>query len=113
MNACFKKEARDCSQFKTGSFVFTETINGEEMTTTFIRNKHIEISTFNNHIDTASVRWINDCEYILQNLHPKNMAEEKPIHIKIISTNKDGYVFEYGIVGENNKAKGKAIINPK
>ena len=57
--------------------------------------------------DTSSVRWINDCEYILKNLHPDGMAEEKPVHIKIISTNDNGYTFEYGLVGDAKKAKGK------
>ena len=56
--------------------------------------------------DTASIRWINDCEYILQKINPKNMAERKGVHIKILKTNGDEYTFEYGLVGETEKQRG-------
>jgi hypothetical protein len=35
------------------------------------RNDSIEIETFEGKTDTASIRWVNDCEYILQNYIPK------------------------------------------
>lgn len=76
------------------------------VTSRFVRNDSIEIDFFQGKSDTSSVRWINDCEYILKNKNPKNMAERKPIHIKILTTDKDGYTFEYGIVGETRKERG-------
>jgi hypothetical protein len=30
--------------------------------------------------DTASIRWVNDCEYVLLKLHPKIGEEEKLLY---------------------------------
>ena len=76
------------------------------MTSRFIRNDSIEIDMFQGKSDTASVRWVNDCEYILTNLNPINMAEEKPLQIRIITTEKDSYTFEYSLVGSPEKQRG-------
>lgn len=103
--ACYSPQ-RDCAQFKTGSFEFESYLNGELVRSTFVRNDSIEIDMFEGQTDTSSVRWINDCEYIVKNLNPKNMAEEKPLHIKILTTDKNTYTFEYGLVGETKKQKG-------
>lgn len=97
---------RNCQQFKTGTFEFESYLNGELVKTTFVRNDSIEIDYFKNEADTSSIRWINDCEYILTNLNPKNMAEEKPLHMKILTTDGDTYTFEYSVVGEDKKQKG-------
>lgn len=106
LTSCFEPE-RDCTDFRTGSYEFETYLNGEMVTSRFVRNDSIEIDYFQGKSDTSSVRWINDCEYIIKNLNPKNMAERKPIHMKILTTSKDGYVFEYGIVGENRKERGE------
>ena len=74
--------------------------------TTFVRNDSLEIDYFRNEVDSSSIRWINDCEYILTNLNPKNMAEEKPLHMKILTTDGDSYTFEFSVVGEDRKQKG-------
>ena len=104
--SCFNPQ-RNCEDFKTGTYEFESFINGELLTSRFIRNDSIEIEQFMGKTDTSSVRWINDCEYILKNINPQGMAEEKAIHIKILTTTKDGYTFEYGQVGEPKKVKGK------
>jgi len=106
--SCYQPE-RNCKDFKNGKFSFTSIINGEEQTTTFNRTNNIEIDYFNGKSDTSSVRWINDCEYIVKKRKPKNKAEEKSIHIKILTTTKSSYTFEYNIVGKNKKSKGTAI----
>ncbi len=106
LTSCFQQE-RNCSDFQTGTFEFESYLNGELVSSRFERNDSIEIDYFQGNTDTSSVRWINDCEYILKNLNPKNMAERKPIHIKILTTSKDGYVFEYGVVGESRKERGE------
>ncbi|HKJ48525.1 MAG TPA: hypothetical protein VJ973_05515 [Christiangramia sp.] len=106
VSSCFNPE-RNCEDFKTGTFEFESFINGELVTSRFIRNDSIEIEKFMGKTDTSSVRWINECEYILKNLNPDGMAEEKAIHMKILSTTKNGYTFEYGQVGDAKKAKGK------
>jgi len=75
-------------------------------TTTFTRNDTIEIDYFKGKADTSSIRWINDCEYIVKKINPKRMAEEKAIHMKILTTNGEEYIFEYNIVGDTKKQKG-------
>jgi hypothetical protein len=36
------------------------------------------------------------------------MAEKKALHMKILTTDGDQYLFEYNIVGETRKEKGTA-----
>ena len=105
--SCYQPE-RNCGQFKEGEFSFTSLVNGEELTTTFIRKDGIEIDYFQGKSDTSTVRWINDCEYIVKKINPKNMAEEKSVHMKILSTTDDTYTFEYNIVGDKKKSRGTA-----
>lgn len=104
--SCYSPE-RDCSRFRTGTFEFQTYLNGELVTSTFTRTESTEIDVFQGQTDTSSVRWINDCEYIVKNLNPKNQAEQQPLHIKILTTEKDTYTFEYGLVGETRKQRGK------
>lgn len=105
--SCYNME-RDCKDFRTGTFEFEAFIGGELLKTTFVRNDSIEIDYFEQKSDTSSIRWINDCEYIVKKLNPKNMEEQKSIHMKILYTEKDTYTFEYSIVGQNNKERGVA-----
>lgn len=106
--SCYNPE-RKCADFTNGTFSFTSEINGEKVTTIFERQGALEVDQFNGKIDSSSIRWINDCEYITKKINPKNKAEEKSVHIKILSTTTNSYVFEYSIVGENKKIKGTAI----
>ena len=108
LTSCYEP-SRDCKKFKTGEFSFSTSVNGEEKTTNFVRNEDIEIDYFEGKSDTSSVRWINDCEYIAKKINPKNKAEEMSVHIKILSTTEDTYLFEYGIVGQTKKLKGTAV----
>lgn|SRR5690606_3162381 len=105
ITSCYSPE-RNCTDFRTGTFEFETYLNGELVKSTFTRNDSIEIDRFRESVDTSSVRWINECEYIVKNLNPKNMAEEKPLHIKILTTDKHSYTFEYGLVGEPGKQRG-------
>lgn len=97
---------RNCKDFRTGKFEFKQDIDGKTNTSTFIRTEKLQIETYNGKTDTASVRWVNDCEFILQKLHPKNMKEQKAISMKILFTEKNSYTFEYTFVGSNNKQRG-------
>jgi hypothetical protein len=105
--SCNNQE-RNCKDFRTGKFEFKQDIDGKINTSTFIRTEKLQIETYNGKTDTASVRWVNDCEFILQKLHPKNMKEQKAISMKILFTEKNSYTFEYAFVGSNNKQRGKA-----
>ena len=97
---------RNCKDFRTGKFEFVQDIDGKKHTSTFVRTENLQIETYNGKTDTASVRWINDCEFILQKLHPKSMKEEKAISMKILFTEKNRYTFEYSFVGNNKKERG-------
>ena len=107
LTSCYNVE-RNCSNFKTGTFEF-EAVSGTEIfTTRIIRNDSIEIEYYKESIDTAAIRWINDCEYVLKKLNPKNRAERKAIHIKILNTDGDNYNFEFNEVGKSQKSKASA-----
>jgi hypothetical protein len=98
---------RNCTDFKNGVFTFTALVGGVEKTTSFTRNDLWEVSTYDGVIDSASVRWINECEYVVQSLNKAN-PQAKPIHIKILSTDPTGYTFEYSMIGSAKKQRGKA-----
>ena len=106
-NAC-KPPARDCERFQEGAFRFSATIDGVERTTTFSRSGNLEVSEYMGSRDSASIRWINPCEYVVTNLNPRTKAEEKPIHMKILSTSDNSYTFEYKMVGSSNSSRGTA-----
>ncbi|MEM7485145.1 MAG: DNA topoisomerase IV [Bacteroidota bacterium] len=107
--SCSAPPKRNCSDFKTGKFSFKSIIDGEEKETTFFRTNDTEIDYFEGKQDTSSVRWINECEYILKNKNPKSKAEEKSIHIKILTTSDSSYTFEYNAVNDKRKFKGTAF----
>ena len=96
--SCYTVE-RNCLPFHTGTFEFTQIIKNEMKTSTFTRDSLYEIEQFEGKIDTASIRWVNDCECILTKLNPTSNQEKRPIQIKIISTTQNSYVFEYSLVG--------------
>lgn len=106
--SCYEPE-RNCEDFRTGTFEFQSYLDGEIVKSRFIRNDSIEIDYFRGQTDTSSIRWINDCEYLISNLNPKNRAEEKPIHMKILTTEDNSYTFEYGLVGESKKQRGTVV----
>jgi len=103
--SCYNQE-RNCTDFKTGKFEFSQEIDGKVETSTFMRNDSLQIETFRGKTDTSTVRWINDCEFVLQKLHPKNRDERKAVHMKILTTNNNGYIFEYAFVGDTKKQRG-------
>lgn len=107
-SSCFQQE-NNCEEYKTGTFEFKQKVDGKEHISTFQRNDSLQIETFDGKTDTATVRWVSDCEFILQKLHPKTMAEKQAINMKIIMTDKNGYTFEYSFVGQGKKQRGKAI----
>lgn len=103
--SCYKKE-NNCTNFKTGKFIFTQEIDGKKHTTTFTRNEKYQIETYNGKTDTASLRWVSDCEFVLEKLHPKNMQEKKAISMRILTTKENAYTFEYSFVNDDNKQLG-------
>jgi len=107
ITSCYSPE-RNCQKFKTGTFSYEALVGTEVLTTVFVRTDTLEIDYFQNKSDTSSIRWINDCKYIVQKINPKNRAEKKAIHMKILTTQNNTYLFEYNIVGDSQKQKGTA-----
>jgi hypothetical protein len=94
-SSCLNTSERNCSEFKTGVFEFSYTIDGIEKTGQFKRTELYNIDYYEGKVDSSSVRWINDCEFILKKINPTSMSEKDPIHMKILSTTGDSYTFEY------------------
>lgn len=107
LSSCWEA-SRDCQSVHEGKFRFEMEIDGVKKTTIFERTDSIEIEHFEGRSDTASIRWVSDCEYVLSKLHPKNRAESKAISFKILTTTDDSYTFEFAEVGNPNKIKGTA-----
>lgn len=108
LSSCYQVE-RNCNNFRNGTFKSTVTIGDIDYVSQFRRLDTLQIETFENKTDSASVRWINDCEMIFRTINPKNMAERKDVHLKILSTTDTSYTFEYSYVGKPNKQRGIAI----
>jgi len=107
--SCYNVE-RNCENFHTGTFQFQQIIGDQLQTSTFLRTKDLEVEYFNTKVDSASIRWINDCECVLTKLNPTSNQDKRPISIKIISTQGNEYVFEYALVGDQkNKQRGTIL----
>ena len=98
----------DCQNFKTGTYVSEILINGKKQRTTSVRTDQYVIETYKGKTDTARIRWVNDCEFILTKLHPKNRAEQQAVSIRIVRTTKKSYTFEFGLIGNSKRQKGTA-----
>ena len=109
LNSCYSVE-RNCLPFHRGTFKFSQIINGEIKSSIFIRDSIFEIETFENKIDTATIRWVNDCECILTKLNPISNQEKRPIKIKIISTQANTYKFEYSLVGDIKNTRRGTVV---
>ena len=104
--SCYNVE-RDCINFHTGEFEFSSIVNGTLKSSYFTRTEKLEIETYEGKIDSASIRWVNDCECILTKLNPISNQDKRPVQIKILSTTADTYFFEYSMVGKaDNKQRG-------
>jgi len=90
---------RDCLPFHNGTFEFEAIINNSLETSRFIRNDTLEIEFYKGSIDSSTVRWVNDCECILTRLNPETNQDKRPIRMRILTTRKDSYTFEYSLVG--------------
>ena len=100
--SCYNVE-RDCIEFRTGSFEFSTSINDSIVKSTFIRTDNYEIEQFKGVKDSSTIRWVNECEFILTKINPKTNLERRPIRIKILRTVGNSYDFEYSQVNNPQK----------
>jgi hypothetical protein len=108
LSSCYHVE-RDCANYKIGNFYSEVIINDVIYKSLFKRTNTLQIESYEGKIDSSKVRWINDCEVIFKTINPKNRAERKDIHLKILTTTDSSYTFEYSYVGETIKQKGIAF----
>ena len=107
ITSCYETE-RNCKNYKTGEFHSEVSIKGQKFKSDFKRTQSLQIEVYNNKTDSSKLRWINDCEVVFKTINPKNMAEQKDIHLKILTTTDSSYTYEYSYVGETKKQKGVA-----
>ena len=100
--SCYSVD-RDCIEFRTGSFEFSTSINDSIVKSTFIRTDNYEIEEFKGVKDSSTIRWVNECEFILTKINPKTNQERRPIRIKILRTYGNSYDFEYSQVNNPQK----------
>lgn len=110
ITSCMSTPERNCTDFKTGHFEYTYELNGTTHTSTFTRTDNLEIDYNGKAIDSIDVRWINDCEYVLKSINPKTLAQQKAIHIKILSTKGDTYTFESKIINDPQQRKSRGTV---
>ena len=101
---------RNCTDFKTGNFEYEYELKGKKTKATFSRTETLEIDYNGKNIDSIDVRWINDCEYVLKTINPKTLAQEKAIHIKILSTKGNTYTFESKIINDPQKRTSRGTV---
>lgn len=106
--SCYTTE-RHCKEYRTGEFYSEVTIDGVLYKSTFTRTENLQVEIYDGKKDSTEVRWINDCEVIYKTINPKNMAERKDIHLKILATTDSSYTYEYSYVGDTRKQKGIAF----
>ena len=112
LTSCYSVE-RDCENFKMGEFEFTYKLNDTIQRSLFTRTLDYEIEEFNSLIDSSSISWVNDCEFILTKLNPNTNQEKRPVRIKIIRTYENSYDFEYSSVNEPIIIKRGTVIRIK
>lgn len=106
--SCYQVE-RNCLPFHTGVYEFTTVVNGTLKTSRFERNTVYEVEFYEGKIDTANIRWVNECECILTKRHPVSNQDKRPIRIEILSTQKNEYTFEYALVGDTKNVQRGTI----
>ena len=100
--SCYNVE-RNCIDFKTGVFEFSTEVNDSLVTSTFTRTNEFEIELFNGIKDSSSIKWVNNCEFLLTKLNPRTNQEKRPVRIKILRTYGDKYDFEFSQVNNPQK----------
>lgn len=89
LSSCYQPE-RNCKDYKTGSYLFKYEVGDSLKTGKFVRGTEYSVDHYEGKIDSASIRWFNDCEFILQDINSKTA-----IHYKIVSTTDSSYTFQY------------------
>ncbi|MGJ8685198.1 MAG: DNA topoisomerase IV [Nonlabens sp.] len=108
VSSCYQVE-RDCSNFKTGSFIWEQESGGKLLTTTFTRTEEFQVETYEGVTDSSRVEWVNDCEWRVIPINPKTNADSRAYLFRILNTTEDSYTFEFKQSGREQTYQGTAI----
>lgn len=92
------------NQFKTG--VFEIPAGKNFVKETIIRKDSIQISKYEDHVDTLSIKWKNNFFYTLRYINPKNEMQKDPMFVQINKIYKDSYDFTVKIGFSSFTTKG-------
>ena len=110
LTSCLDQPDRDCLDYRTGEFWVLIEQEGKTDSTLVHRTETRQVEIYQKRTDTSVVRWLNDCEFVLQLTNPKNKEEEKALSFKILSTTDSSYTFEYGYAQSKTRSlKGLAL----
>ena len=105
--SCYENP-RNCNEFRTGTFEWTQESGGKLLTTTFKRTEDLQIETYEGVTDTSKVEWVNDCEWRIIPINPKTNAESRAYLFKIMRTEGNYYSFEFKQSGRDQIYTGTA-----
>lgn len=92
------------NQFKTG--VFEIPAGKNFVKETIIRKDSIQISKYEDHVDTLSIKWKNNFFYTLRYINPKNEMQKDPMFVQINKIYKNSYDFTVKIGFSSFSTKG-------
>lgn len=98
------KVVNNNNQFKSG--VFEIPAGKNFVKETIIRKDSIQISKYEDHIDTLSIKWKNNFFYTLKYINPKNEMQKDPMFVQINKIYKDSYDFTVKIGFSSFSTKG-------
>jgi hypothetical protein len=92
------------NQFRTG--VFEIPAGKNFVKETIIRKDSIQISKYENHIDTMSIKWKNNFFYTLKYINPKNDLQKDQMFVQINKVRENSYDFTVKVGFSNFSTKG-------
>jgi len=92
------------NQFRTG--VFEIPAGKNFVKETIIRKDSIQISKYENNIDTMSIKWKNNFFYTLKYINPKNELQKDQMFVQINKVRKNSYDFTVKVGFSNFSTKG-------
>lgn len=107
--SCYNNE-RDCTTYRTGTFVWEQESGGKLLKTVFTRTEELQIERFEGKVDTSRIEWVNDCEWRVIPMNPKSNADSRAYLFKILNTSEDSYTFEFKQSGREQTYRGTAVI---
>ncbi|SHH83078.1 hypothetical protein SAMN05444281_2262 [Wenyingzhuangia marina] len=106
--SCNTGNKTDVMSFREGHF---KTYLGERKdSSTFYRNKNLQIETYKSKTDTFHIRWISNFEYELLKTNPKSKLDSIPFKVRITAIKNNYYKFKGAYEGSDFVQTGTSHI---